>query len=231
MTVLARQELHQFQPARLMRCCISNIEVWEMCRLCTQGPPRGPVTKVSKLVSWVRIVPQRAVGWLWCVCTMLMNRAGWLQHGEQCPLSARCRGIAQRWPSLRQAPATTGRTRCLHPIYSRSSRQDSTVSRPKDKLKGLGAWLQRPKPPQPVPVNTRTPPAQKPFESQDTEDGPKPPNLGYIWGLAILSLCYLHHSTTGYTDASLAAAPVQCMTRRRLRKCCVAASPCQPCCH
>ena len=45
------------------------------------------------------------------------------------------------------------------------------------------------------------PPKEQPFEPEQTRAPEPPANLGYVWGLAVLSLSYLHHSTTGCAAA------------------------------
>ena len=84
-------------------------------------------------------------------------------------------------------------------ILCKASRQDEPQTLRTSRLKGLGTWLQKPAAPKPVPVDTK-PPLQLPFQPQDPEGpggGFKLSQLSYIWGLGMLSICYLHHSTTG----------------------------------
>ena len=54
-----------------------------------------------------------------------------------------------------------------------------------------------------VPVDFANSVAKKPFEDVSQDKPKKGPDVGTIWGLLILSIAYLHHSTTGFALPAL----------------------------
>ena len=125
------------------------------------------------------------------VCT----QGSWSIHATYDSLH-HCHSSSQRTQPrlLQRTSRCTGRrtTQC------KASRQETDETlQPARRLRGLGSWLQKPKAPKPVPVDTK-PPLRLPFQPEDPERGFDLSQLSYIWGLGILSVCYLHHSTTGY---------------------------------
>ena len=103
--------------------------------------------------------------------------------------------IRGRQPLISQR---TNRCSGRRTIQCKASRQETAETlQPASRLRSLGSWLQKPKAPKPVPVDTK-PPLRLPFQPEDPERGLDLSQLSYIWGLGILSVCYLHHSTTGY---------------------------------